>query len=172
MRTWAKIAMTLVYAALAVNVGTAEGIPDACKLLSHAEIQSAFGVTATGFEHATTFRDGSTSICQGSVGGATVTLRVSIESEQDSANERTIGQMMSGSGGEVDTVTTGAVTCTTMVPPQSMVEYGFDSMCKISQGGREVAVQASTRDRKAIVPVTALRQLVTLAGSRFGRDGH
>ena len=164
--------MSVVCAALAVNAGAAESIPDACRLLSRAEIQGAIGGTATGFEHATTFRDGSTSICQGSVGGATITVRDSIESKQDNASERTIAQMMSSSGGDVETATTGAVTCTTTVPSQSMMEYGFDSICKIGQDGREVAVQASTRDRKAMVPVKALRQLVTLAGNRFGRDGH
>jgi len=86
--------MSVVCAALAVNAGAAESIPDACRLLSRAEIQGAIGGTATGFEHATTFRDGSTSICQGSVGGATITVRDSIESKQDNANERTIAQMM------------------------------------------------------------------------------
>jgi hypothetical protein len=164
--------MSVVYAALVANAGAAENIPDACSLLSRAEIQGAIGGTATGFEHATAFRDGSTSMCQGSAAGAAITVRVSIESKQDRANEQTIARMMSSSGGEVETATAGAVTCTTMVPPQSMMEYGFDSICKISQDGREVAVQASTRDRKAMVPVRALRQLVTLAGNRFARDGH
>jgi hypothetical protein len=80
--------------------------------------------------------------------------------------------MISSNGGEVETVTAGAVTCTTTVPAQSMIEYGFDSMCKISKDGREVAVQASTRDRNAMVPVTALRQLVMLASNRLSRDWH
>lgn len=164
--------MSLAWAALAMNVEAADRIPDACVLLSRAQIQSVVGGTARGFEHPTTFRDGSTSICQGSVGGATVTVRVSIESEQDRANEQTISRMMSSSGGEVKTVTMDGVTCTSMVPPQSMIEYGFDSMCKISKDGREVAVQASTRDRKAMVLVTALRKLVTLAGNRFSNGGH
>jgi hypothetical protein len=46
--------MSVVCAALAVNAGAAERIPDACRLLSRAEIQGAIGGTATGFEHATT----------------------------------------------------------------------------------------------------------------------
>lgn len=159
-------------AAFAVNVRAAEGVPDACKLLSRAEIQSAIGGPATGFEHATTFRNGSTSMCQGSIGGAAVTVRVSIASEEDRANEQTIAQMMSKSGGRVETETAGAVTCTTMIPPPSMLEYGYDSMCRISQSGREVAVQASTRNRNAIVDAARLRQLVTLAAARLKADGH
>jgi hypothetical protein len=66
----------------------------------------------------------------------------------------------------------GAVTCTAIAPPQSMIEYGFDSICEVSEDSREVAVQASTRDRKAMVPMTDLRQLVTLAGSRLRHSGH
>ena len=92
--------------------------------------------------------------------------------EQDRANEQTIAQMMSSSGGKVETMTAGAVTCTTIVPPQSMKEYGFDSMCKISQNRCEVAVRASARDRKAKVPVAALSRLVTLAGNHFSRYRH
>jgi hypothetical protein len=37
--------MSVVCAALAVNAGAAERIPDACRLLSRAEIQGAIGGT-------------------------------------------------------------------------------------------------------------------------------
>lgn len=161
----------VVCAALPMNLGAAESVPDACKLLSRMEIQREIGGTATGFEHPTTFRNGSTSMCQGSVGGATITMRVSIESKEDMANEQTIAQMMSASGGEVETVTAGAVTCTTMAPPQSMMEYGYDSICRISHSGLDIAVQANAHDRKAIVPVARLRPLVTLAAGRL-KDRH
>ncbi|HTT76248.1 MAG TPA: hypothetical protein VMF50_09765 [Candidatus Binataceae bacterium] len=162
-----RAVLVLVCAAAVSKAGAAERVPDACGLLSRTEIQRAIGGTAAGFNHATTFRGGSTSMCQGNIAGATVTVRVSIESKQDEANEQTIAQMMSSSGGKVETVTAGAVTCTTITPPRSMVAYGYDSMCRISQGWREVAVQASTRDRKAVVAITPLRQLVTLAARRL-----
>jgi hypothetical protein len=96
---------------------------------------------------------------------------VSLESAQDPRNEQAIARMMINRGGDVKTATTGAVTCTTIVPPPSMSEYGYDSICKISGNGREVAVQASTRDRNARVPVGPLRQLVMLAEHRLAGAG-
>src|ERR1700728_4525243 len=81
VRTAARMLIGVACVALAVNPATAETVPDACKLLSRMEIQREIGGTATGFAHATTFRNGSTSMCQGSVGGATITVRISIESK-------------------------------------------------------------------------------------------
>ncbi|HUN56743.1 MAG TPA: hypothetical protein VMU41_01390 [Candidatus Binataceae bacterium] len=172
MRAAIALMIGVVCATVGAHAIAAESLPDACGLLSRAEIEHAIGGPATGFDHATTFREGSTSICQGSAGGATVTVRVSIESEQDEENERTIRQMMRSSGGKVETERAGAVTCTTTIPPESMMQYGFDSMCRVSEGGREAAVQASTRERKNMVPVADLRRLVILAGNRLSVGGH
>jgi hypothetical protein len=170
--TAVRIMIAVVGVTLAANAGAAGSVPDACRLMSRGEIQRAIGRTATGFEHATTFRNGSTSMCEGNVGGATVTLRVSIESEQDRANEQTIAKMISSSGGQVKTVEADGVACMTVIPPASMMEYGFDSMCKVNRDGREVAIQSSTHERQAMVPVARLRPLVTLAADRLGAAGH
>jgi hypothetical protein len=101
-----------------------------------------------------------------------VTVRFSMGSIQNRANEQTIARMLSSSGANVQTVTAGRVTCTTMVPPRSMMEYGFDSMLQDQSGQERSRGAGETRDRNAIIPVTVLRQLVTLAGNRFNRNGH
>lgn len=118
------------------------------------------------------FRGGCTSLCQGRVNGAAVTVRISVESEQDSANERAIAQMISDSGGKVETATTEGMTCTEIVPSAAMSDYGYDSMCEVKAGSHTLAVQASTHDRKAIVPVAALQELVTLAARRWRPEAH
>jgi hypothetical protein len=153
------------------RVAGAAGMANACSLLTLGEIQHALGGAVTGFDHATAFRGGSTSMCQGQVSGATVTVRVSAESQQDSANEQTIAQMITSSGGKVETERTEGVTCTTIIPTAAMSDYGYDSMCEVKADSRTMAVQASTRDQKAIVPVAALRELVKLAARRWPASG-
>jgi hypothetical protein len=146
----------------------AEIVPDACGLVSRAEIQSALGSSPAGMDHAVTFRGGSTSLCQGRIGQVTLTVRVSVRSEQDSDNEATIAQMIITGGGKVETVITGAAKCTTIVPAATMAgEYGYDSMCAISLGNREVAVQAETHRLDDLIPVAKLRSLVMLAAKRL-----
>lgn len=170
-RTAAGVVIVGAWIVAGRTVAAAVGITDACGLLAREEIQRAIGGAVTGFDHVTAFRGGSTSMCQGQVNGATVTVRVSAESEQDSANERAIAQMIANSGGKVETETTGGVKCTEILPSATMSDYGYDSMCEVKKGSRTIAVQASTHDRKAIVPVAALRRLVTLAAGRWRGSG-
>jgi hypothetical protein len=171
MKRSAGIVIVLISIVSGMRIAAAAGMANVCGLLARGEIQHALGGTATGFDHATEFRGGSTSMCQGQASGATVTVRVSAESEQDSANEQTIAQMITNSGGKVETETTEGVTCTTIIPTAAMSDYGYDSMCEVKEGSRTIAVQASTRDRKAIVPVAALRGLVRLAARRWRASG-
>jgi hypothetical protein len=146
----------------------AEVVPDACGLLSRAEIQAVLGARPIGMEHAVKFRGGTTSLCQGRIGELTLTVRISMRSAQDSANEASIAQMITAGGGTVETIRTGATACTTIVPANAMAaEYGYDSMCTMNLGGREVAVQAETHRSDALVPAAKLRPLVTLAAKRL-----
>ncbi len=94
MKQVAAIMIVLASLAAGTRIAAAAGLADACGWLTRAEIQHAIGGTAAGFDHPTTFRGGSTSLCQGQVSGATVTVRVSAESKEDSANERAIAQMI------------------------------------------------------------------------------
>jgi len=172
MKQVAAIMIVLASLAAGTRIAAAAGLADACGWLTRAEIQHAIGGTAAGFDHPTTFRGGSTSLCQGQVSGATVTVRVSAESKEDSANERAIAQMISDSGGKVETQTMEGMTCTKIVPSAAMSAYGYDSMCEIKAGSHTLAVQASTHDQKAIVPVAALQELVKLAARRWLAETH
>lgn len=171
MKRTAGMVIILISIETGMKVAGAAGMGNACGLLTRREIQHALGGAVTGFDHATAFRGGSTSMCQGQVSGATVTVRVSAESEQDSANERAIAQMITNSGGKVETETTEGVTCTEIVPSAAMSDYGYDSMCEVKADSRTIAVQANTRDQKAIVPLAALRELVKLAARRWPASG-
>ena len=142
--------------------------PDACNLLSRAEIQAILGAPLTGMDKAVTFRGATTSLCQGRIGEVTLTVRISRRSAQDSDNEATIGQMIVAGGGKVETVRTGGTACATIVPAAAMAtEYGYDSMCTISLGEREVAVQGETHRLDALIPAAKLRPLETLAARRL-----
>src|ERR1700684_2447170 len=140
MKRTAGILIVLTSIVAGSRIAAAAGMADACGLLARVEIQHALGGTAAGFDHATAFRGGSTSMCQGQVSGATVTVRVSTESEQDGANERAIAQMITNSGGKVETEKAGTVTCTTIVPSAAMSDYGYDSICELKAGSRTIAV--------------------------------
>jgi hypothetical protein len=165
-----KLTTALISLGLAVANPTlaAEVIPDACSVLPGAEIQAVLGKPPIGMDHAVTFRGGTTSLCQGRLGEVTLTVRISMRSAQDSANEGTIAQMIIAGGGKVETVKTGATVCTTIAPAPAMAsQYGYDSMCSIALGEREVAVQAETHRLDALIPAAKLRTLVGLAAKHL-----
>ena len=163
----------VIVLAMPAIVHAADGIPDSCRLLNQAEIRNAMGGKVSGFKAPSTFRGGSSSLCQGRAGGAVLTIRVSEQSKQDDQNEGVIEQMISEGGGKVETVRTGAVACTTIVPAPAMAaDYGYDSLCAISEGGREIAVQAATHDQAEIAPVAQLRRLVLIAAQRLNDHAH
>jgi hypothetical protein len=142
----------------------AEKMPNACGLLSPIEIQQVLGAMPIGMDHALAFRGGSTSLCQGRLGAVTLTIRVSISSTQDRTNEAIIAQMIKAGGGKVDTLNASDTSCTTIVPAPAMAaEYGYDSMCTIRAGDREIAVQAETHQLISLVPAMKLHTLVVLA---------
>jgi hypothetical protein len=47
------------------------------------------------------------------------------------------------------------------------LEYGYDSMCTVSLGEREVAVQAETHRLDALIASAKLRALVALAAKHL-----
>jgi hypothetical protein len=164
----ALILMSLMIFAGSAITSAAGKVPDACGLLSRAEIQSALGAAPAGMVRAITFRQGTTSLCQGRIGGVTLTVRISARSTRDSDDEAAIGQMIIAGGGKVNTVRTGGMTCTTILPAAPMAaEYGYDSLCTLDAGEREVAVQTETHDLDALVPVAKLAPLVGVAAMRL-----
>jgi hypothetical protein len=149
----------------------AEKVPNACHLLSPIEIQDVLGVMPIGMDQPLGFRGGATSLCQGRLGAVTLTVRVSIRSRQDQENEAIIAQMIRAGGGTVDTLNQGDTTCTAIIPSPAMAaEYGYDSMCTLNAGDREIAVQAETHQLISLVPAVKLHKLVILAVSHLDAE--
>jgi hypothetical protein len=70
-------------------------------------------------------------------------------------------------GATVEVKTFGPITCSTMVPPANMNQYGYNTTCSVIKGDAVAAVEVGARFRKDMVPIDKLRPLAEKLATRF-----
>lgn len=136
-----------------------------CGLLHPAELESALGGKATQFSGSTV---GNADICSGQVGKLKVLIRVAMRQRDDGgATERKGLEMLRKMGAQVEVKTEGDLTCSTVIPPASLSQYGFNTTCSIVRAGRIVAVEVTAPSREEMASMDAVRKLVKKAVERL-----
>jgi hypothetical protein len=70
-------------------------------------------------------------------------------------------------GGQVDVKTFGSITCSTLIPPKNLEQYGFNTTCSVVKGEQVAAVEVTTQSRQDMVPIEKLRPLAEKMAGRF-----
>jgi hypothetical protein len=70
-------------------------------------------------------------------------------------------------GATVEVKTFGPITCSTMVPPANMNQYGYNTTCSVTKRDAVAAVEIGVRFRKDMVPIDKLRPLAEKLAARF-----
>ena len=135
---------------------------DPCALLTPAEIAQATGAPVSAMKAA------GPGICTGTAPGFDVMLRLAERKGESTGMEDAGTAMIRKMGGQVEIRTFGAMTCSTIVPPATLVSsMGFNTTCSIRKGGWVAAVEVAARDRRAQVPIDTLRPIAEKMTSRF-----
>jgi hypothetical protein len=70
-------------------------------------------------------------------------------------------------GATVEVKTFGPITCSTMIPPAKMNQYGYNTTCSVIKGEAVAAVEVGARFKKDMVSMDKLRPLAEKLATRF-----
>jgi len=165
--------MTVVFAGAVAALGQAPaGAADgnkACGLLTPAELEAVLGAKVT-------LRGGGpmaagVALCTGQTSTATLMLRLA--TGLDPGRDRSGGTEMKGieivkkMGAQVEVKTFGPMTCSTVVPPASLAQYGFNTTCTVGKATAVAGIEVQAKSQKDMVSIERLRPLAEKMTSRF-----
>jgi hypothetical protein len=164
LRPW-QIAPLAIIAAACFGVfpaiASAGGDSKACGLLTPAEVEAALGAKVS------TFSERANGFCYASAPTVTVMLRVARKGGASGREAKGI-EMAKQMGAQVDVQKFGATTCSTLVPPASLVQaMGFNTTCSIDKGDSVAAVEVTAKTQKDMVSIERLRPLAEKMTARF-----
>jgi len=115
---------------------------------------------------------GTTETCVGSTPGVKVLLRLKQRSADEASKsggetERKSIEIMKKMGAQVDIKTFGPVTCSTITPPASMQESGYNTTCSYRKKTGVAAVEITAKAQKDGIPIDKLRPLAEKMADRF-----
>jgi hypothetical protein len=135
-----------------------------CSLLTAAELEAALGGKAGALTEGTL---GPAKVCNASVGKTKVTIRVAQRTSTTGDTESKGVEMMRKAGGQVEVKTEGELTCSTLVPPPSMAQVGYNTTCTILREGVVVGVEVAATSQADMAKMEAVKGLVQKARSRM-----
>jgi hypothetical protein len=140
----------------------------ACALASPAEIEGVLGAKVAGLKAQQT-GDASTQICMGTSPKGRVMLRLAKQKSEGTPGEKErkgieIAKKM---GAQVDVQTSGPITCSTFIPPQSLEAHGFNTTCTVTKGDAVAGIEITAKTRADMVPIAKLRPLAEKMSGRF-----
>jgi hypothetical protein len=138
----------------------------ACALLTPSELEAVLGAKVSLSGGGVPAGLG-VDLCTGRTPTATVLLRVAKGSGGSGGAEAAGIEMARKMGAQVDVKTFGAITCSTMVPPASLAEHGFNTTCAVNKAGAVAAIEVTARSQKDMIPIERLRPLAEKMAGRF-----
>lgn len=136
----------------------------ACALVTPAELEAALGEKVTlkpqgGME--------GVALCSGTTPKAGVMLRVAMKSSgsEDAAKEGI--EMARKMGAQVDVKTFGPMTCSTMIPSESLAAHGFNTTCSVTKGASVAAIEVTTKTKAEMVSIEHMKALAEKMAGRF-----
>jgi hypothetical protein len=155
----------IILAAGILTAALAAGANQACALLSAAEFENLLGA---GISSLTGSAMGTAQMCSGHTPAATILLRLAKQSDAAKIAGVKGVEVLRKMGFQIDIKTFGPMTCSALVPPQSMVpQYGFNTTCSVVKGGQVAAVEITAKRKADAVPIEKLRPLAEKMASRF-----
>lgn len=70
-------------------------------------------------------------------------------------------------GAQVDVKVFGPISCSTVVPPASLAQYGFNTTCTVSKSSAVAGVEVVTKTQEDMLSIEQLRPLAEKMVNRF-----
>lgn len=70
-------------------------------------------------------------------------------------------------GAQVDVKAFGPITCSTVVPPADLAQYGFNTTCTVSKASAVAGVEIVTKTQQDMFSMEELRRLAEKMINRF-----
>jgi hypothetical protein len=137
----------------------------ACSLATPEELQAALGAAVSGLKPQPA-PGGTADICAGRTPTASVMLRLAKRSGQGGAEAAGI-EAAKKMGAQVQVKAEGAITCSTMIPPKTLEQYGFNTTCSVLKDGQVAAIEVTAKSQKDMVTMDSLRKVVEKMAGRF-----
>jgi hypothetical protein len=163
VRFLAIAALTVAASIAACPAHGADG-DKACALVMPAELEAALGEKAAMKPQGGT---ATASICSGTTPKASVMLRVAVKREGSADAAKAGAEMMRKKGIAVDVQTFGPITCSTMIPPENLAMYGYNTTCSVTKGTSVAAVEVTVKSKADMVPVDRLKPLAEKMAGRL-----
>lgn len=149
----------------------------ACALATAAELESVIGAKVSdlkgdAFSGHTGQGDVELQMCSGNTAKGTVVVRIGKRTGNSagapSADAARSGiEKMKKMGAQVDVKINGPITCSTIVPPKNLEQYGFNTTCSVAKPPQVAAIEIQTKTRADMVPIEKLRPLAEKMAGRF-----
>jgi hypothetical protein len=142
----------------------AAGANKACGLLTPSELETVLGakVTLSGGNA------GNVELCTGRTPTVTVMLRVFKRTNDPSgATEKAGIEAARQTGAQVDVKTFGPITCSAVVPPAKLAQYGFNTTCSVRRAPMFAVIELTATSQKDAVPIEKLHALAEKMAGRF-----
>jgi hypothetical protein len=157
---WVVVSILYLLAASSLHAQT-----KACDLLTAAELEAALGGKAGALSESNL---GAAHICSGSVGKMNVMIRFGERKSGSSGDAERKGiEAARQMGAKVQVKTEGDLTCSTMIPPESMAQYGYNTTCTILREGVVVGVEVTATSQQGMATTEAVKGLAQKARSRL-----
>jgi len=154
-----------VLVVLALTSAHADPSSAACQLFQPAELEATLGGKAAKFSGGTL---GDADFCRGQIGTLKVLIRIAERQREDGgAVEREAIDMLRKKGIQVEVKTEGNLTCSTLIPPASLAQMGFNTTCSILHAGKVVAVEVTAPSQEEMASMDAVRRLVQRGVTRL-----
>jgi hypothetical protein len=141
-----------------------------CGLLTPSELESVLG-TKVSLSGGGGMAAGRAEFCTGQNSIATVMLR--LVTGLDPGRDRSGGtenkgiEMVKQMGVQVDVKTFGPITCSTMVPPANLAQYGFNTTCTVTKATAVAGIEVQAKSQIDMVSIEQLRPLAEKMAERF-----
>jgi hypothetical protein len=168
---WMAVAVCAgAFAASAQAPVGAAGGDKACGLLTPSELQTVLGTTVS-LSGGGGMAAGGAEFCTGQTSTATVMLR--LVTGLDPGRDRSGGTEKKGieavrkMGIQVDVKTFGPITCSTMAPPASLAQHGFNTTCTVIKPTAVAGVEVTAKSQQDMVSIDRLHPLAEKMANRF-----
>ena len=137
----------------------------ACGLATPEELRAALGAPVSGLR-AQSVPGGTADLCAGQTPTASVMLRLAKRSGQQGVEAAGI-DVAKKMGAQVQVETVGPITCSSMIPPKSLEQYGFNTTCSVLKNGQVAAIEVTVKSQKDMVTMESLRKVAEKMAGRF-----
>jgi len=140
----------------------------ACGLLTPSELESVLGakVSLSGGGGMAVQK---AELCTGKTSTVMLRLVTGLDPGRDRSGgtEKKGMEMVKQMGVQVDVKTFGPITCSTMVPPVNLAQYGFNTTCTVSKATVAAGIEVQVKSQKDMVSIEQLRSLAEKMTERF-----